>query len=217
MFNPVRPGRHGFALHALLWGCLSLPVSALAQEDAERKVYYRYTNDQGVQVLEDRIPPKYVDKGYDVVSLTGEVIKTVDPAPTDEEAERMEREQQARREQERYDKALKRRYSTVKDIRDAKRRNLADLQGNISILESNLNNVRGQISDLESRAARIERSGGQVSETIINNLSTLRAEVVDLQAQIEQREQEYRAAEEKFDRDIERFRELVQARDKGQD
>jgi len=216
MFNPVRPGRHGFALHTLLWGCLSLPVSTLAEE-VERKVYYRYTNDQGVQVLEDRIPPKYVDKGYEVVSLTGEVIKTVDPAPTDEEAERMEREQQARREQERYDKALKRRYSTVKDIRDAKRRNLADLQGNISILESNLNNVRGQISDLESRAARIERSGGQVSETILNNLSTLRTEVIDLQAQIEQREEEYQAAEEKFDRDIDRFRELVQARNKGQD
>ena len=216
MFNPVRPACHGFALYTLLWGCLSLPVPALAQ-DAERKVYYRYTNDQGVQVLEDRIPPKYVGKGYEVVSLTGEVIKTVDPAPTDEEAKRMEREQQARREQERYDKALKRRYSTVKDIRDAKRRNLADLQGNIRILESNLNNVRGQISDLENRAARIERSGGQVSDTILNNLSTLRAEVIDLQAQIEQRKQECQAAEEKFDRDIERFRELVQARNKGRD
>jgi len=217
MFNPARSGRHGFALCTLLWGCLSLPVLPLAQEDAERKVYYRYTNDQGVKVLDDRIPPKYVDKGYEVVSLTGEVIKTVDPVPTDEEAERMERERQARREQERYDKALKRRYSTVKDIRDAKRRNLADLQGNIRILESNLNNVRGQISNLESRAARMERSGGQVSDTIIDNLSALRAEVVDLQAQIEQREQEYQAAEEKFDRDIERFRELVQARNKGGD
>jgi len=216
MFNPGRLGRYGFPICVLLCGCLLVPAAVLAQE-AERKVYYRYTNDQGVQVLEDRIPPKYVAKGYEVVSLTGEVIKTVDPAPTAEEAKRMEQEQQARREQERYDKELKRRYSTVKDIRDAKRRNLADLQGNISILESNLNNVRNQISDLETRAARIERSGGQVSDTILNNLSTLRAEVVDLQVQIEQREQEYQAAEEKFDRDIERFREIVQARNKGRD
>lgn len=124
----------------------------------------------------------------------------------------MEQERQARREQERYDNELKRRYSTVKDIRDAKRRNLADLQGNIRILESNLNGVRSKISNLESRAARIERSGGQVSQAILNNLSTLRAEVVDLQMQIEQREQEYREAENKFDRDIERFKEIVQAR-----
>lgn len=212
MFKPDRLARHSFTLCVLLCGSLLVPAAALAQEDPERKVYYRYTNDEGVQVLEDRIPPKYVAKGYEVVSLTGEVLKTVDPAPTEEQAKRMEKERQARREQERYDKELKRRYSTVKDIRDAKRRNLADLQGNISILESNLSNVRNQIRDLESRAARIERSGGQVSDTILNNLSTLRAEVIDLQVQIEQREQEYQAAEEKFDQDIERFREIVQAR-----
>lgn len=204
MLDSENRGTRYYRLCALLIGCLLGPKALLA-EDVERKVYYRYTNDQGVQVLEDRIPPKYVAKGYEMLSLSGEVIKTVDPAPTEEEARRLEQEQQARLEQERYDNELKRRYSTVKDIRDAKRRNLADLQGNIRILESNLNNVRNQISNLESRAVRIERSGEEVGDTILSNLSTLRTEVIELQAQIAQREQEYQATGEKFDRDIERF------------
>lgn len=185
-----------------------LSTSGLSLADTPEAVYYRYVDDQGVRVLEDRIPPKYVSKGYEVVSLSGQVIKTVPPAPTNEEAREREQKQQAQEEREHYNRELKRRYSTVKDIREAKRRNLAELQGNISILESNLDSVRVRIRDLESRAARSERSGQEVTSSVLENLATLQTEVIEIQAQIGQREKEYEQVEQKFDSDMERFEQI---------
>lgn len=192
---------------------LALVTGPLAAAETAERVYYRYTNDEGVQVLEDRIPPRYVSGGYEVVSLNGRVLRTVPPAPTEEEAQRIQEQQQAQEERESYNRELRRRYSTVRDIRDAKRRNLAELQGNITMLESNLSNVRLQIRDLESRAAARERSGREVSDSIIENLETLEREVVEIQAQIEQREEEYEQVEAKFDQDVERFQEMQAQRE----
>lgn len=197
--------RFSVCFSVLVIGLLS---ASAAWAEPDGKVYYRYTNEDGVKVLEDRIPPKYVPQGYEVVSLTGEVIKTVPPAPSDQEAEEMKKERQARAERERYNRELKRRYSTVKDIRDAKRRNLAELQGNISILKGNLSNVRNQIRDLESRAARLERSGEDVPESVLQNMATLKTETMEIQAQIDQRERQYEEVSDQFDRDIERFAEI---------
>ncbi|MAN51316.1 MULTISPECIES: hypothetical protein [unclassified Marinimicrobium] len=193
---------------SVLWFSVSCLLGLASLAQAQDKVYYRYTNDEGVQVLEDRIPPKYVPKGYEVVSMYGEVLRTVPPAPSDEELETEARERQARQEREAYEQELKRRYSTVKDIEDAKRRSLAELQGNISILESNLSNVRLQIRDLESRAARLERSGQEVPESVLVNLGTLKTEVQEIQAQIRHRQEEYDEVADKFDQDIEAFAEI---------
>ncbi len=198
----------------VLWFSVScfLGLASLAQ--AQEKVYYRYTNDEGVQVLEDRIPPKYVPKGYEVVSMYGEVLRTVPPAASEQELQAEARERKARQEREAYEQELKRRYSTVKDIRDAKRRSLAELQGNISILESNLSSVRLQIRELESRAARLERSGQEVPESVLTNLGTLKTEVQEIQTQIQHRQSEYDEVAEKYDRDIDAFAEIKAANER---
>ncbi len=192
----------------ILWFSVFFLLGLTAQSKAQEKVYYRYTNDEGVKVLEDRIPPRYVPNGYEVVSMYGEVLRTVPPAASDEELEAEARERRARQEREAYERELKRRYSTVKDIRDAKRRSLAELQGNVSILESNLSSVRLQIRDLERRAARLERSGQDVPESVMVNLGTLKTEVQEIQAQIQHRQNEYDEVANKFDRDIEAFAEM---------
>lgn len=186
----------------------SLMAAAWPAWAAPDKVYYRYTNDQGVEVLNDNIPPEYVSKGYEIVSLNGTVVKTVPPAPSKEESERLAEERKMRREQERLDAELRRRYSTVEDIRAAQKRRLADLQGNISILQSNLSGVRLQIKTLQTRAASMERSGQEVSEGVLNNLDTLNKEEQDILTQIEQRKKEYEKVEKEFEQDIERFEKL---------
>ena len=179
-----------------------------SQVIAAERVYYRYTSEDGVQVLNSMIPPEYVSKGYEVVSLNGEVLKVVEPAPSEEEAEQVALERKARLEQERRDKLLRRRYSSVKDIEAAKARGLQELQGNISILNSNLSNVRAQIAAGQKQAAIIERGGRSVSDTLLNNLSTLQSEEQNILLQIKNREQEYQSVSDKFDRDMLRFKEI---------
>lgn len=186
---------------------LLLFLGAAGPLDAE-KVYYRYTNENGTEVVNDRIPPKYVPQGYEVVTLSGEVIREVPPAPSEEELERLEAEKRAREEREENNRQLRRRYSSVKDIQDAKKRKLAELQGHVSVLESNLEGVRQQIRDLQTRAARIERGGREVSEDMLDKLESLKTEMADLEERIARREAERDKAAEEFDRDMERFRQM---------
>src|SRR6478735_4611004 len=63
------------------------------------KVFYRYVNENGVKVVAQTMPPKYIPAGYEVVSLHGDVIKVVPPAPPASEVERVAREKKAAKEQ----------------------------------------------------------------------------------------------------------------------
>lgn len=192
----------------LLTTAIILSASATYAAEVPGRVYYRYINEEGVKVINATIPPEYVPKGYEVVSLSGEVIRVVEPSPTGEEAKRAAEERKLQQQQEKADKLLRRRYSSVADIEAAKTRNLQELQGNISILTSNLSNVRAQIESQQERAASIERSGRTVGDDLLRNLANLQAEERDIQMQIKQREQEYQAASDKFDQDIKRFEEI---------
>lgn len=198
-------------LISILAGVTALAASAVYAADTPGRVYYRYVNEDGVQVINATIPPEYVPKGYEVVSLNGEVIRVVEPSPTGEEAERAAAERKLRKQQEKADKLLRRRYSSVADIEAAKTRNLQELQGNISILTSNLSNVRSQIVAQQEQAASIERSGRAVGDDLLKNLANLQAEERDIKMQIKQREREYQAASDKFDQDMKRFEEISRA------
>jgi hypothetical protein len=173
------------------------------------KVFYRYVNEKGVKVVAQSMPPKYVPAGYEVVSLHGDVIKVVPPAPPASEVERIANEKKAAREQAVADVQLRRSYSTPGDIEAAKKRNLEELRGNTTILEANLVSARSQLKDQEAHAAKLERAGQKVSDDILNNINTLRAEEKDILAQIKQRQVEYQAASDKYDQDKKRFIEIT--------
>ncbi|SRR5690625_276 len=187
--------------------CAAL-VSASGPWAAE-KVYYRYTNEHGVTVINDRIPPEYVPLGYEVVTIGGTVVRTVAPAPSKEELERRAQERELAEERQRQDAELRRRYSTVADILAAKERRLNTLQSNIAVLEGNVNSVRARARNMETRAAGLERSGREVPESILEGLASLNQEEQDLLQQIEQRTLEYQETAQSFDRDIARFEELI--------
>jgi hypothetical protein len=201
--KPILTRALTLALTGTLW--LSLPASG---DYAPGSVFYRYTDEQGVKVLSQSIPPEHVPNGYEVISRSGRVLKVVAPAPSGEDAARVAEERRLKEEQDRWDAELRRRYSTVADIEAAKTRNLAELQGNISILQGNLSSVYTQIEQQQAQAANLERSGREVTDTILKNLSDLAQEEQYIKAQIRQREEELQAVSDRFDRNIERFQQI---------
>lgn len=189
-----------------------LAASALeAQTPAGgNKVIYRYKNSAGVTVMDSKIPPEYVKKGYDIVSVTGKVIKTVPPAPDSDVAQRALEERLAREVREKEDLQLRRSYSNVADIDAAKARNLESLRGNISILQANLTSARSRLQAYQTQAAAIERSGRTLPEELLKNINNLTQEEKDIQLQIQQREQEHTEVAQKFAADRKRFVEITQ-------
>ena len=185
---------------------IAVNANTFAADKTDNKtVFYRYTTNDGHKVVSQTIPPQYVRNGYEMLTLNGEILKVVAPAPAEADAERIAKERKAAKEQARTDLELRRTYSSVADIDSAKARNLQELINTINILKANLVSVRSQLKIQEGHAAAIERNGKTVPDDILKNIATLRAEEKDLNVQIKQREEEHQTAAEKYDQDRERF------------
>lgn len=185
------------------WGLL-LSLAAGAAQDGGR-TFYRYLNSEGVRVISHQIPPEYAQKGYEVVTASGQVLKVVDPAPTPEEAAALERQREIKEALREWDEELLRRYSSVRDIEATKQRKLAQVQTSIEILKSNISNLKSQIVVQHAKAANVERAGRDVPKQILTSLANLEQELSLSQQQLEQRRQQYREVVEKYNNDKERF------------
>ncbi len=182
-------------LMALVVALAAVPASA------EQQVYYRYLNEQGISVLDDRIPPQYAQKGYEIVSLSGEVLKTVPPAPDAEDLAAKQALLKLREDFQRLD----RRYSSLADIERAKERKLANLDTNIAILRGNITGFEAQLVSLRSQAADVERAGRQVPDVLLQKLSDTRAELTAAEELLEVRLKELEDVAARFDQDLETY------------
>jgi chromosome segregation ATPase len=184
----------------LLWMVGLLWAAAVQCEETPSSAnYYRYLNKDGVKVISSTIPPEYAQKGYEVVTLTGRIIKTVPPAPEASEMQRKEAERALLAEYE----VLARRYSSVADVYSARDRRLAQLDANIAILRSNVANLKGQLQSLTTRAAEAERSGREVPAPILKSIQDARAELALTEENLTSRNAEHKAIHDDFDRQVE--------------
>lgn len=198
-----------FAFKLLLTSGLVLAGSANTLAQTEKKVFYRYSTNEGHKVVAQSIPPQYVRNGYEMLSLSGEVLKIVPAAPPEADAERIAKERKASKEQAKIDLELRRTYSSVQDIDSAKTRNLQELLNTINILQANLSSVKAQLKAQEAHAASIERSGKPLPSDVLKNITTLRTEEKELNVQIKQRDNEYQTAATKYEQDKLRFVEIT--------
>lgn len=196
-------------LQRLLISGLVMAMSAHVLAQKEKKMFYRYTTNDGHKVVSQTIPPQYIRNGYELLTLSGEIIKVVAPAPPEADAERVANERKAAKERARMDVELRRTYSSVQDIESAKARNLLELQNTVNILQANLSSVKLQLKAQEAHAASIERSGKTLTSEVLKNITTLRTEEKDLNVQIKQREAEYQSSADKYEQDKLRFIEIT--------
>ncbi len=181
-------------------------MAADPAKTAQPVEYYRYVNDKGVTVI-DRlgVPPEYIEKGYQVVNDQGRVVRVVPPAPTAEERKRMVEEKAKAS----SDAQLLRIYTEVADVDRARDRKLAELDGVISVAQSNLNSLRTQQANLQATAAESERVGRPVPEHLLVQIDNLKAEQEGVQRDIERYQKGRADAEASFAADRARLEVLV--------
>lgn len=162
---------------------------------------YRYTNDQGVKVINHSIPPQYAQGGYEIINSSGQVLKRVAAAPSKNEIEKAN----AEREILNTYNVLKRRYSKLEDIERAKQRRLENINTSITILKGTISNLELNINNLVERAANQERAGRQVHESLLKQLKDTRAELEISEELLKYRQSEYSDTARKYDYDIRAF------------
>ncbi len=198
-----------------IWGVVLCTLLWVDAAYSAGNQLYRYTNDKGVKVINDAIPPEFVSKGYDIIHMDGTLIKRIPRQlseeelrlrNTDESRARFKEEEEAR--MQAWDESLMLRYSDVADIEAAQSRAIRDLEIRISILKSNLVSIKSQIEREQAKAADIERRGSDVPEELSKTISTLRLEIEDTEQSIAVRREEIAMVKASYRRDIDRFKTL---------
>ena len=189
---------------ALAGALLTLDVGA-ADSGWDGKKLYRYTNEHGVQVLDDVVPPRYVGGGYEVLTTTGRVLEVVEPELTGKELV----EKQRREARMAADLQLLKRYNSVADIESARKRKLAIVQQDMAILSSNITSLNRQIESEESAAARTQRNGGTISAELLERIENLRKEVEVVNERLLLRKKEAVAINSEFDEATSRYQEIA--------
>jgi hypothetical protein len=178
---------------------------------------YRYTNDEGNMVVDDRVPTEYASRGYEVLNEEGIVMEVVPRELTEEVLEQQDVQIKiaaaAAAEQERlrkWDESLLLRYSTIEDIEAARERSLRDLRIRVSILKSNTRSIKQQVESYQAVAADIERSGGTVDLARLETIEELQSEIAITERSIIDRQAEVGRVQEGFQLDIDRFELLLE-------
>jgi len=176
---------------------------------------YRYTNEEGVTVVDYRVPTAYVGKGYEVLNKDGVVVEVVPRELTIEERKvrnsQQELEAEARAEERRlreWDESLLLRYSTPEDIEAARERALRDLRIRLSILKGNKRSLKQQVEGYQAQAADLERSGREVDVERISVIEDLQAEIATTDRSINDRAVQIEEVSAAYQMDIDRFKQL---------
>ncbi|MEM1152816.1 MAG: hypothetical protein AAGI44_01655 [Pseudomonadota bacterium] len=178
---------------------------------------YRYINEDGVTVVDYQVPSTYVGQGYEVLNEEGMVVRVVPRELTQEEKKAMnaqeELEAAARAEERRlreWDESLMLRYSTIEDIEAARERALRELRIRLSILKGNKRSLKQQVEAYQAQAADLERSGRQVDVARISAIEDIQSEIEATDRSIVDRELEIEDVSAAYQRDIERFHQLLE-------
>lgn len=209
------------SLVALL-SCLCLsPAAVLGAEGNKaengepvipRGALYRYEDEEGQMAVSSTLTREAIEAGYQILDRQGNVIKTVEPAPTEEELEEVkakrERQRQLER-QKREDKRLLRLYAGPEDAIRARDRQLEALKLNIGYTRNNIKQVEDKLSGEISAAARFERQGKEVPESIQATIDRYQRQLSELNEEVAQYKRDMEAVRAEFEPIIKRLRALT--------
>ena len=190
-----------FCLVLLMLSWASLSYGAISAK------LYRYINEEGIVVIDDKIPPRYVAQGYDILNTNGQLLGTVEPSVPQNAVEKALRKR-ALAAQEREDRFILVSYSSVAEISSAMARKLGQLDREVKGIKTNIKSSHKRISFEQQRAANYQRGGKLVPVNVKDTLLELEVEVKKSNALLEIKRREYLKTEDRYQGYIARYRQL---------
>lgn len=170
---------------------------------------YRYIDDNGVTVLDSRVPPHFISRGYEVLDSQGRVKLVVPAAPTPAEREAKRLALEAQQAQHTADANLLRLYSNVADLERAQTRQMQQLENQITASRTSIEDLQTEREDLQARAAQAERAGREIDPDLLAELGAVDAETARLQRLISRKRQEIAETNSDFEQQRERLEFLL--------
>ena len=180
---------------------------------------YRYTNDQGVEVIDDSIPPEYVKKGYDVLTTSGRLLEHVPAAMTPEQLAAQKKKEALKQEQAKQleaDKKLLEMFSGPKDAERARDRKMEAIDVYINVTKGNINKLQGDYDQAQAQAAERERAGQKVPDYLVQKMDSISRQVKQAKESIQEKLQEKQQIRQDYQKDIDRLKVLVKMREEAE-
>jgi hypothetical protein len=203
----------------LLGLLLALPLATPAAEGDKSGHTYMWIDSKGVKHFGDSVPPEYAPGRTTVLNSRGVPLgeTSAQLSPADRAAEQERLDALARTKQ--HDSFLVTTYTSVKEIEQLRDERLAQLEGQVVASRGYLDSLATRLKSLQDRAQMFKpysdkptakRMPDQLAEEIIRAMNDQRSQAGTLESK--RREQDL--LRKQFQTDIDRYRELVAAREK---
>lgn len=201
---------------------LLVATSASAQD---KRMRYKWKDEQGNVHIEDSIPPAAARLGYEVLNDQGMVVRHVQRAKTTEELAADKAAAEARAAEKRRaadaasrDAQMLAAYPTEDDLLRAQDSQIAIVTQNIETAAAGAKAQERSLADLLTHAAELERSNTAVPAKIQQQIATLRKSIAEQNGFLLKRQNDREAMQKEFAADLLHYREVkarVQAEKDG--
>ena len=196
---------------------LVFTLSFVAVAPLQAGTYKKWVDENGVTHYGTSIPPEYVDRPHYELDERGIERGHQDRARTPEEIERdkalqalRDEAEQLKQEQQARDRILLNLYRNEDDLVMARDGKIAQLDAQIQLTHKEIRRLKARLSDFQAAAAATERSGKQLSTQQKANLDSTQRSIEKSYAIILGKEDEKRDTIERYEYDLNRFRQLRQ-------
>lgn len=179
---------------------------------------YRWVDEDGQVHFSDTPPADAGRYDREVLDRRGLVVERLERAPTAEErrqaqTRKAEEAEKARREAEqaRADRILLQSFGSERELLHARDDRLDIVDGNLNLMRNKLSSLQEQHQEALGRAQRLAAQDRELPENLQRRLDSLERQILLQEEQLATRSQEREALVERFNRDLQRLRELRQA------
>ncbi|TCS44019.1 DUF4124 domain-containing protein [Reinekea marinisedimentorum] len=186
-----------FSSTALLVALLITANSVFAAQ------FYRWTDKDGNLFIQSYIPPDAVKGGYEIIDDAGNLIKKVAPELSEEERKAQQDAQIAAEMQLARDEELLKLYRSPTDVDRAMATWLSRMDMEIRVKVNRIRIKENEHDTLQEQAANLEKTGKDIPENLLSELSTIDQQIADFEAEIDEVESRKQEARDVFllDRD----------------
>ena len=199
---------------------ISIPLILLHTSTLSAGKVYRWVDDQGQTHYGDKIPQQYIKKERHELSPQGIKQSTTKAAKTSQqlaEEKRIKAEEAARQkviaEKKQYDDMLLATFTTEDDLIRSRDGKHGALEGSIRLTEASLVRLHKNIDALHKKLAKVSDKQGDYATKLNNEIKETEKQILQQQTYIVNKKREQEKIITEFNKDIERFRELIQQRD----
>ncbi|MEC4746892.1 DUF4124 domain-containing protein [Methylomicrobium sp. Wu6] len=187
-----------------------------AVQAAHAKKMYRWVDENGKTFLSDQVPPEQVQHRREKLSENGLVVEVTEKAKTQEQIALDRRLNTLRKAQEEIiakqkvnDKVLLSAFRNVNDMQESLKKKMHAMDSQIMILHSNKLRAETALENQLKRAASHERSGEKTPAVLTEEINKAKAQIKEVEAEIEKQEGKKRHVKSAFEADIERYKFLT--------